>query len=936
MMAGALPHETVDMTIQAALEELRRIAGPIFSALERSGLSMLATNPRLPDNPIVFVNEAFCRTTGYSAEEAVGRNCRFLQAPEVAEESLRQIREAVRDGRAVSAELLNRRKDGSRFWNHIFITPVSSATGELLFFLATQVDATQTHHAEQVQEALKESQRELDQTNERLRQTLTVAGTGGAWDWDIPLQRFTADARFAALHGLNSMEVAKGLPAEAFFKAIHPEDRAKVRLAVAGILNGAEIFSKEYRLLSSDGTVRWVHARGRGHFAVDDKPIRFTGVVLDITEQKHIEERLRIAQSAGGVGTFEYIDGFATLSVSEEFCRLLGLHPTNALPIRTINALTLAGDPPLVEESAASEGASYAECRIHRADNKELRWLARRGEYVRDTETAGLRFIGVIYDITAAKQSEERLRELNERLESRVVERTAELAESERRFRAIFNTTFQLVALGTLDGTILVVNNAAVKAAGGALDHVAGMKMWDAPWWRHSLFEIQRVQEGVARVAAGESVRYESELVLPGGNRTFDFSMKPVLDEAGKPIFLVAEGHDITDLKQAEAALRQAQKMEAVGQLTGGIAHDFNNLLTGIVGSLDLLKTRMAQGRVEHLERYLNAATSSANRAAALTHRLLAFARRQPLDPRPVDTNQLITSMEDLLRRTLSEAIELEITTSDDLPLTLCDPNQLESAILNLAINARDAMPEGGKLVIETGISHLDSAYAAGQRDLMPGHYVTISVSDTGTGMPADVLAQVFNPFFTTKPIGEGTGLGLSMVYGFTKQSEGHVRIDSQVGKGTTVRLYLPAYEGELTEAIAVEGLSEAHRAGEGETVLVVEDEPVVRSLILEVLADLGYQALAAVDGPSGLKVLESKQRVDLLVTDVGLPGLNGRQLADHARLIRPDLKVLFITGYAEQAAMATGFLAPGMQMITKPFAIDDLAVRIREIIERD
>jgi CheY-like chemotaxis protein len=375
--------------------------------------------------------------------------------------------------------------------------------------------------------------------------------------------------------------------------------------------------------------------------------------------------------------------------------------------------------------------------------------------------------------------------------------------------------------------------------------------------------------------------------------------------------------------------------MEAVGQLTGGIAHDFNNLLTGIVGSLDLMQTRMAQGRTENLERYAKAATESANRAAALTHRLLAFARRQPLDPKPVDANRLVMSMEELLRRTTSEAIQLDIVTAEDLPLTLCDPNQLESAILNLAINARDAMPEGGRLTIATSLSHLDSSYAATQQDLAPGSYVMICVSDSGSGMPADVLAQAFDPFFTTKPIGEGTGLGLSMVYGFAKQSEGHVRIYSEVGRGTTVKIYLPPYHGEIAGDVAATALSEAHRAETGETVLVVEDETVVRGLILEVLADLGYRALEAGDGPSGLRVLESKQRIDLLVTDVGLPGLNGRQLADRARLVRPDLKVLFITGYAEQAAMASGFLAPGMEMVTKPFAIEDLTLRIRKIIER-
>ncbi|WP_114947192.1 PAS domain S-box protein [Microvirga calopogonii] len=895
------------------------MAGPVFAAFEKSGLPMLATDPRAPDNPIVYVNEAFCRITGYSPEEAIGRNCRFLQASGTDQNVVAQIREAVSAGRAVSAELLNRRKDGSEFWNHLFITPICSESSELRFFLATQVDVTRAQQSKTVQAALEASKKELDQTNERLRLTLTVAGTGGSWDWDIPNRRFTADARFAALHDLDSTEAARGLPTEDFFKAIHPHDRRRIRLAVGGILNGAEIFSKEYRLLASDGSVRWALARGRCHYGADGKPIQFTGVVTDITEQKHVEERLRIAQSAGGIGTFEYVDGYATVNVSEEFCRLLGLHSSNVLPVRTVNSLIEPGDRALVEQSS-SEGASYVEFRIRRANDSKLRWLARRGEYVRDAETAGLRFIGVIYDITAAKESEARLRELNEKLESRVEKRTRERDR-------LWSLSSDLFSVCDSGGYLNAVNPAWTQLLGYREDEIVGTRI-DA--WIHeedralgnSLLET--LQQG--RAIADIDIRVSAK---DGSYRWINWTFAPAED------VFYSVGRDVTQRKQLEDQLRQSQKMEAVGQLTGGIAHDFNNLLTGIVGSLDLLQSRMAQGRLDRLDRYINAATASANRAAALTHRLLAFARRQPLDPKPVEPNRLILSMEDLLRRTLSESIQLRIVASDDIPLTLCDPNQLESAILNLAINARDAMPDGGVLTIETSISNLDRVYATSQQDVSPGRYVTISVSDTGTGMPADVLAQAFDPFFTTKPLGEGTGLGLSMVYGFAKQSEGHVRIYSEVGRGTTVKIYLPCHAGELEGEAPASALSETHRAEAGETVLVVEDEPVVRSLILEVLADLGYQALEAVDGPAGLKILESKQRVDLLVSDVGLPGLNGRQLADHARLMRPQLKVLFITGYAEQAAIASGFLAPGMEMITKPFAIEDLAVRIRDIIAK-
>ena len=389
------------------------------------------------------------------------------------------------------------------------------------------------------------------------------------------------------------------------------------------------------------------------------------------------------------------------------------------------------------------------------------------------------------------------------------------------------------------------------------------------------------------------------------------------------------------ELQTAEEALRQAQKMEAVGQLTGGIAHDFNNLLAGIVGSLDLMQTRLSQGRTDNIERYAKAAMTSAQRAAALTHRLLAFARRQPLDPRPVNANHLVASMEDLLRRTIGPMHALEIVSAGGLWTTLCDPNQLESAILNLAINARDAMPEGGKLTIETCNTHLDAAYVASQRDVTPGQYICIGVTDSGTGMTPAVIAKAFEPFFTTKPLGQGTGLGLSMVYGFAKQSEGHLKIYSEPGKGTTIKIYLPRHMGEADVDESPRSSMPAPVAHDGETILVVEDEPVIRNLIVEVLEELGYHALEATDGPSGLKILQSRVHLDLVITDVGLPGINGRQLADLARVRRPGLKILFITGYAENATLANGFLEVGMEMMSKPFAVEAFVSKVQGILRK-
>lgn len=402
--------------------------------------------------------------------------------------------------------------------------------------------------------------------------------------------------------------------------------------------------------------------------------------------------------------------------------------------------------------------------------------------------------------------------------------------------------------------------------------------------------------------------------------------------------YVYCTGRDVTAERAAEAeltvaqeALRQAQKIETIGQLTGGVAHDFNNLLTGILGSLDVIRRRMASGRTEDIPRFMDAASMSAQRAGALTQRLLAFARRQSLDTRPNNVNRLIGSMEDLLHRTLGEHIELHCSLSSNLWTAFTDANQLESAVLNLAINARDAMPDGGRLTIDTANVHLDDADTLSQEDLAPGDYVMVSVSDTGTGMSPEVLAKAIEPFFTTKPVGGGTGLGLSMVYGFAKQSRGHLRISSEVGRGTTVKLYLPR---AWQDAVELDTPIEATPRGQGETILVVEDDATVRLVLADVLQELGYEVLLASDARPAIPILQSERRVDLMLSDVMLPHINGRKLAEIARASRPDLKVLFVTGYAEDAAIRGDFLDAGMDLLTKPFALDALGSKVRAMIE--
>lgn len=510
----------------------------------------------------------------------------------------------------------------------------------------------------------------------------------------------------------------------------------------------------------------------------------------------------------------------------------------------------------------------------------------------------------------------------------------AELRASEERFRMLVQSVTDY-AIYMLDpkGRVSSWNAGAERFKGYRADEIMGEHF--------SRFYTEEDREaGIPRIAletAEREGRFEAEgwRVRKDGARFWaSVIIDPIRDDNGALVGFAKVTRDLSEKRAIEEQLRQSQKMEAVGQLTGGLAHDFNNLLTGISGSLEMMQMRIAQGRMADFERYALAAQGAVKRAAALTHRLLAFARRQTLDPRPTNANRLLMSLEELVRRTVGTDITVEVVGASGLWPTLVDSNQLENAILNLCINARDAMPEGGKLTIETANKWIDER-AARRHDLPIGQYVSICVTDTGVGMTPEVIEKAFDPFFTTKPIGEGTGLGLSMIYGFARQSGGQVRIYSEVGEGTTMCIYLPRHAEDAPPEENVELPLNLDAVGEGEVVLVIDDDPTIRMLVAEVLADLGYAVIEAVDGPGGLKVLESNAKVDLLITDVGLPGgMNGRQVADAARVNRPSLKVLFITGYAENAVIGKGRLDNGMFVITKPFQMDVLARRIREIIE--
>ncbi|WP_207456358.1 hybrid sensor histidine kinase/response regulator [Azospirillum sp. SYSU D00513] len=813
----------------------------------------------------------------------------------------------------------------------------------------------------------------LRASEERLQFALEAAEGVGTWDWNVAGDRVFANAGYARLFSVDPAAAAAGAPIRFFTAAIHPADRPRVEAAIRDAVETRADYAQEYRLLQPDGTVRWVHSRGRCHYDGSGRPVRFPGVTLDVSERKGAEEEARKAVEEFRILAdslpilISYVDTDRVYRfINRSYESWFGRPAAEILdhPVREVLGEAAYGYRAVFFDRAfAGEHLAFDAPLPYR----DGQWRQAQIEYIprrrADGAVDGVFVLAV--DIEERKRAE------------------AALAESDARFRAITDSIDQMIWSARPDGFHDYYNRRWYEYTGmpdGATDGEGWNGMFhpddrERAWaaWRHSLetgepYRIEyrlRHHSGRYRWVLGRAqpVRGPAGAVTRWFGTCTDIQdivearetlarsreeLEALVRQRTHALELALERlrGEVAERERAEEQLRQSQKMEAIGQLTGGIAHDFNNLVQGIVGSLELVGKRLSQGRTGEVERFLTGAMASANRAAALTHRLLAFSRRQPLDPRPVQANQLLASMEDLLRRTMGERFRIDFVLAEGLWLTKCDANQLENAILNLAINARDAMPDGGRLTIETGNAQIggneiggNGDGAARARDLRPGRYVRIRVTDTGSGMTPDVAARAFDPFFTTKPTGQGTGLGLSMIYGFCRQSEGHAAIDSEPGRGTSVALYLPRHQdGEEPPDAAPEDPAEDPRgerpSASGEVVLVVEDEAVVRGLIVELLEESGYRALEAADGPDGLRLLQSRRRIDLLVTDMGLPGLNGRQVADAARRDRPGLPVLFMTGYAENATLAEGFLEPGMELITKPFAMDALAARIRAMLE--
>ncbi|WP_458094282.1 PAS domain-containing protein [Roseomonas sp. WA12] len=812
----------------------------------------------------------------------------------------------------------------------------------------------------------KRTEAALQDVDDRLRLATRAAGIG-TFDYVMRADQLTWDDRCRALFGL-----PPGAPVTyegTFLAGLHPEDRERADLAVRQSMDpaGSGRFAAEYRTIGlQDGILRWISAQGETHFEAG-QPVRLVGTVLDITARMRAEEALRESEARYRTLFTSVDDGFCIIEFTE------GPHGSmsdyvhvaaNPGYARHTGIVDVVGKS--IRELAPDEADAWVELysKVLRTGQpiRLERYFAAAGRHIEVSsarvEDMSQRQVSVLFrDVTGRKEAEAAL-QASEALARENVQRV-QLALSAGAIIGTWNWDLptdrftvdeafarsfgldpavgrsglsleQVVATVHPDdkpGLVAAINE--VIARGGAYAHQYRVRRADGKYyWIEANGRVDHGHDGTPLTFPGVLLDVEERRAVAAERDRAAADLRALNETLEQRI-----ADRTAELLRAEEQLRQSQKMEAVGQLTGGLAHDFNNLLTGITGSLELLSTRIAQGRLKDVDRYVNAAQGAAKRAAALTHRLLAFSRRQTLDPKPTDVNRLVSGMVDLVRRTVGPEIVVEVAEAGGLWTTLVDPPQLENALLNLCINARDAMPDGGRITIETANKWLDDR-AAAERDLPPGQYVSLCVSDTGTGMTPDVIARAFDPFYTTKPIGQGTGLGLSMIYGFVRQSGGQVRIYSEVGQGTTMCLYLPRHYGATGEAEIQPDLADAPRAGEGETVLVVDDEATVRMLVTEVLEDLGYAAVEAGDGPSGLKVVQSDLRLDLLVTDVGLPGgMNGRQLADAARALRPDLKILFITGYAENAVIGNGHLEPGMHILTKPFAMETLAARIRELI---
>lgn len=740
---------------------------------------------------------------------------------------------------------------------------------------------------------------------------------------------------YLAIHGLPPDAVNE--THQDWVKRLHPEDRERAEQQFLGLLKGtAERYSSEYRIIRpSDGEVRWIAAEGRIERDEQGRAVRMIGAHIDITERavarqmlRESEERFRlIADSAPVPIWVTQLDRTRSFA-NRAYVEFVGVPYVEALAFDWRTILHPEDVERIIKESVAGEASLkpfVLEARFRRADG-EIRWIRSESQPRWDPAGRHIGFIGVAHDITAAKTAELDLRDVNERLETLVADRSAQLRTRETQLQAILETTNQHHGLLDMAGRVLYANATALAAAEVALEDVVGRAFWDTAWFGRTANASLAVERAFCEAVAGQTSRVELELHLPGGRRCLDIALRPVNDEGGNITAVLAEAVDITDQRVNEEALRQAQKMEAVGQLTGGVAHDFNNLLTIIRSATDFLRRRDLPE--ERRRRYVDAISDTTDRASRLTGQLLAFARRQPLAPVTFDVGAQIESVANLIRPLVGGRIKIEVDIPAETLFAHADVGQFETTLVNLAVNARDAMNGEGRLSIAARSAfEIPPVRSQGAKQ---GDFVAISITDSGSGIPAENLQTIFEPFFTTKEVGRGTGLGLSQAFGFAKQSGGDILVKSTVGEGAEFTVFLPRAQASSAVALAPQHQADP-TSGVGHRILVVEDNVDVGNFSTELLEDLGYVTEWAKSAVEALTMLsEDEFAFDLVFSDVIMPGMNGVELATIIRDQYPGLPVVLTSGYSSVLAENAH---RGFELIQKPYSVEVLSRVLRRSI---
>ncbi|UQD69521.1 PAS domain S-box protein [Bradyrhizobium japonicum] len=800
-----------------------------------------------------------------------------------------------------------------------------------------------TTAAERLRQHLEEIARERDNAyhalQEREAELARIQRIGKVGGLEVDFREGFKNRRspeYLMLHGLSADAADESH--EDWVNRIHPEDRdAAVKHFLDALAGTNEDYTAEYRIIRpNDGETRWIRVVAKFERDSDGRAIRLVGAHIDITAQalaretlRESEERFRLIANSAPVPIWVTKLDRTRSFANQAYVDFVGLPYDQAIAFDWRKVLHPDDLPHVLQQSVQGEASLkpfVLEARYRDASG-EWRWLRSESQPRWDPTGKHIGFIGVAHDITVAKQAEIELRQLNETLEERIVERTAQLESNEARLRAILETSNQYQGLVNLEGELLYANKTALDGIGASAADVVGKPFWDTPWFTGTHGMSATVRKAFDTVLKGEAVRLEMRLRLPIGERDFDFGMRPVLDRHGNITGAVPEAVDITERRRGEEALRQSQKMEAIGQLTGGVAHDFNNLLTIIRSATDFLRRReLAE---ERRRRYVDAISDTVERASKLTAQLLAFARRQPLKPQIFNVGSQVEAVAQLIRPLVGGRIEIAVEVNDGDCFTVADIAQFETALINLAINARDAMDGEGRLTIAVrkvaGIPSLRAQSARG------GDYVAISVADTGSGIAPENIDAIFEPFFTTKEVGKGTGLGLSQAFGFAKQSEGDIAVTSTHGEGATFTIYLPQAHSPAAEKDAAALTSEAATTGRGYRVLVVEDNDDVGQFSTELLEDLGYVVRRVANANAALGILgENEFAVDLVFSDVIMPGMNGVELAGVIRERYPGLPVVLTSGYSNVLAENAH---RGFELIQKPYSVESLSRILRKAI---